>query len=324
MQKREIGGYIELDKYSLPMLHEGAIALNCGRNCLAYLIRVHKIQKILLPRFLCDSISKLCKRENVIIKYYSIGLDFLPVNINMEPDEWIYIVNYYGQLEEDNLQQLIKLYKRVIVDQAHAYFQKPIVGVDTIYTCRKFFGVSDGAFLYTEATVNETFQRDESYNRMRFLFGRFERTASEFYQDYVCNNELFEEEPIKLMSKVTDNMLHGIDYEKVKEKRTKNYIYLHEHLQGINNLHLKVSMGAFMYPLFVPGGREIRKMLKEEKIYVPILWPNVLSECSESEIEFNLANDILPLPVDQRYGFPEMNILVACIKQCLQKYGGIK
>ena len=27
---REIGGYIELDTYHLPMLHSGALALNCG------------------------------------------------------------------------------------------------------------------------------------------------------------------------------------------------------------------------------------------------------------------------------------------------------
>ena len=29
---QEFGGYIELDRYSLPLLHDGAIALNCARN----------------------------------------------------------------------------------------------------------------------------------------------------------------------------------------------------------------------------------------------------------------------------------------------------
>ena len=42
---REIGGYIELDSYCLPMLHEGAVALNCGRNALAYLLRARQIKK---------------------------------------------------------------------------------------------------------------------------------------------------------------------------------------------------------------------------------------------------------------------------------------
>ena len=60
---KEIGGYIELERFSLPMLHEGALALNSGRNALAYLIRARGIKKLLLPRFLCDSVPKVCERE---------------------------------------------------------------------------------------------------------------------------------------------------------------------------------------------------------------------------------------------------------------------
>ena len=52
----EIGGYFELERNYLPMPHEGAIALNSGGNCLAYLIRARKIRKIWLPYMLCDSI----------------------------------------------------------------------------------------------------------------------------------------------------------------------------------------------------------------------------------------------------------------------------
>ena len=55
---KEYGGYIELDTYRLPMLHDDAIALNCGRNCLAYLIEAKGISKIKLPYFLCDSVVK--------------------------------------------------------------------------------------------------------------------------------------------------------------------------------------------------------------------------------------------------------------------------
>ena len=87
----EIGGYIELDKYALPMLHEGAISLNCGRNCLAYLLRARKIKKILLPKFLCDSVSSVCGRERVSVDFYSVGLNFMPIDIDLAEDEWLYI-----------------------------------------------------------------------------------------------------------------------------------------------------------------------------------------------------------------------------------------
>lgn len=49
---KEIGGYIEFERYSLPMLHSSAMALNCGRNCLALLIEIRSIKKILLPKFI--------------------------------------------------------------------------------------------------------------------------------------------------------------------------------------------------------------------------------------------------------------------------------
>ena len=79
---REIGGYFELDKYSMPMLHEGAIALNCGRNTLAYLIEAKGIEKIKVPKFLCDTVREVCEKEKISISFYSITRDFLPEELN--------------------------------------------------------------------------------------------------------------------------------------------------------------------------------------------------------------------------------------------------
>ncbi len=128
----EIGGYIELDTYILPMLHEKAISLNCGRNCLAYLLKTRKINKILLPSFLCNSVSDVCYRSRVSVRYYSVGLDFLPVGIELAEDEWVYIVNYYGQLSQAMIGEFKEKYDRIIVDHAQAYFQMPLEGVDTL------------------------------------------------------------------------------------------------------------------------------------------------------------------------------------------------
>ena len=177
---KEFGGYIELDTYRLPMLHEGAVALNCGRNCLAYLIRAKRIRKLCLPAFLCDSVENLCFREGVQVRHYAVGLDFLPEDPSPEADEWLYLVNYYGQLTNERIRGYQKQYERIIVDQSQAYFQMPVENVDTFYTCRKFFGVADGAFLYTDARLEEALPMDESFGRMQFLMRRFERPASEF------------------------------------------------------------------------------------------------------------------------------------------------
>lgn len=310
MNTREIGGYIELDSYSLPMLHEPAIALNCGRNALAYLVKAHNIKSIYLPLFICDSVINVCKREQVNVSFYHIDLHFKPViDFELHGNDWLYIVNYYGQLTNEAIQKYANQCKNIIVDNAHSYFQLPVHGVDTLYTCRKYFGVADGAFLYTNQKLNIELPLDESFERMHFLLGRYERTASEFYSEYVQNNHLFANEPIKRMSKLTNNLLHAIDYKTVLEKRKNNFNYLHDHLKDINQLRI-TQTSTFMYPLMVDNGDAIRKQLQGEKIYIPTLWPSVFDMCKEYDVEYQMVKNILPLPIDQRYDSISLSILI--------------
>lgn len=316
---KEIGGYIELDTYRGPMLHEGAVALNCGRNALAYLFKTKGIKTLWIPKFICDSVSGVCAREGVEVKYYSVGVNLRPAeDVHLKAGEWFYLVNYYGQIGNDEIYSYVHRYDSVIVDQAQSYYQMPIDGVDTLYTCRKFFGVADGAFLYTDQKL-EDLPIDETHDRMGFLLGRYERSASEFYADYVANNHLFGDEPIKQMSKLTANLLRGIDYEYVKRRRTENYTFLHEKLGKLNKLNLSIPEGSFMYPLYIDNGSEIRKKFQTKKIYIPTLWPDVFELCKEDETEYDMAANILPLPIDQRYGKEEMQYMIEELTECLKR-----
>lgn len=317
MNYREIGGYIELDSYSHPMLHQGAVALNCGRNALAYLIKSKGIKTIWLPYFLCSSVPNVCKKENIQIRNYSVGTDFLPYDLPSQTDEWVYLVNYYGQLDNGTIENLKRQYPNLIVDNAQAYFQMPVEGIDTLYTCRKHFGVADGAFLYTDSFLEGELPVDESFDRMRFLLGRFERSASEFYAEYSTNNKQFANEPVKRMSRLTDNLLRAIDYDKVKRKRTENFAFLHSRFSALNKLSLNVAEGAFMYPLYIENGAGIRKKLQEKKIYIPTLWPDVFDVCGREQPEYDMAMNILPLPVDQRYGTEEMEFVCKGVCECI-------
>ncbi len=312
-EMKEYGGYIELDTYRLPMLHNGAKALNCGRNCLAYLIKARNIKKLLLPYFMCDSVFDLCRKYSVELRFYHINEKFMPEQIQLEDDEWLYVMNYYGQLTQDYLCGLKKEYDRVIIDNAQAYFDEPIENTDTLYTCRKFFGVADGAFLYTDVNLNEDIPLDESFDRMHFLLGRYERSASEFYSEYSMNNHMFADEPIKQMSKLTENLLHGIDYTYVKQRRTQNFKAYNEMLGNINQLELREAEGAFAYPLMVSNGAALRKALQQKKIYIPTLWPNVLNETETDSTEYRMVDNILPLPCDQRYDINDIKYIADTI-----------
>ena len=313
---REIGGYIELETFRGRMLHEEATKLNCGRNALAYLCEAKKIEKLYLPYFLCSSVPDVCEKLGVPFEFYHVDETFMPqFPQKLGENEWLYIVNYYGQLSNETLKRWKDQHGRIIVDNAQSYFQLPVEGVDTLYTCRKFFGVADGAFLYTDVRLERELQQDESFERMHFLLGRYERSANEFYAEYAANNKLFAGEPVKMMSKLTQNLLHGVDYKFVRARRSQNFAVLHEQFGSANQLTLTIPEGAFMYPLWIKNGAAVRKKLQAEKIYIPTLWPNVLQQLPETAVEYQLAMDILPLPVDQRYEAEEMKYLAGQVRK---------
>lgn len=305
---REIGGYMELDRYHLPMLHEGALALNCGRNALRYLIECKHIQKLLLPLFLCDTVKSVC--HDVSCRFYRIRPDFTPEPLFPEPDEWVYVVNYYGQLSGAPLDFLRSSYPNLIVDNAQAYFASPLPETDTLYTCRKFFGVPDGAFLYTNAPL-ASLPTDESFDHMHYLLGRFERSGSEFYQESSLNNDRFDTEPVKLMSPLTKNLLRGIDYASVERARSENFAVLGELLSSSNKLSVHPVPGPFAYPYLTDNGLKKKKLLAAKGIYIPTLWPEISSLAPSGSTEAAFAEDILPLPVDQRYTPDDMRYMVS-------------
>ena len=82
----------------------------------------------------------------------------------------------------------------------------------------------------------------------------------------------------------------------------------------MNKLDLNIPSGAFMYPLYVENGAEIRKKLIAMKIYTPTLWPNVLENCTENDAEYDLSKNIIPLPCDHRYSSEDIKYVIEVIK----------
>ena len=313
---KEIGGYFELENFTNNEYYKDLLPLNSGRNALLYLMKAKYIKKIYIPYYLCDSISSMLKMYGYDYDFYKIDSDFLPIfNEKLKTDEYLYIVNYYAQISNERIIQLKRKYKNIILDNTHAFFQEPINGVDTVYNCRKFFGVPDGAYLSTNVKINNKLEVDVSKERMTHLLGRYEGLASEYYTVFQNNEKLFETLPLKLMSKLTHNILGAIDYEKVREIRNGNYYYLDNELWKYNKIRLYTPNGAFAYPFYIENGTEIRKKLVNSKIYVPTLWPNVLNNTLKDSIEYKYAANILPLPCDQRYNLNDMEYIVEEIKK---------
>ena len=315
---REIGGYIEFEHFQKKMLHANAsYKVRSARDCIALLVKARGIKTMYLPYYQCSSITELLTRLDVKPEYYEVGEDFLPKH-DLPTDEAILLVDYYGQLETPTKKTLAAKYPHAIMDNTQSYFSEPVKNMDTIYSCRKYFGVADGGLLYTTATIEQVLKQGESFERMNFLLGRFERTASEFYQESLHNNDIVAVGEPERMSKLTENLLRALDYDFIKKRRGRNYAYLHARLKGRNQLRLKARLdGAFAYPLVCENAPQMRQKLIEQKIYIPQLWPNVVRDCKPDSTDYRLSNNILPLPVDQRYNLQDMHYMLDVLERYL-------
>lgn len=305
---KEIGGYFELGGFYNNEYHKNAISLNTATNSVIYLIKAKKINKIYLPYYICNCLDKI--KEYCDVEYYKINEDFTPsFNLKLKNDEYLYIVNYFGLFNSSKIKEWKRIYNNIIIDNVQAFFQMPVDGVDTIYSCRKFFGVPDGSYLYTDTKLKENLLKDESKERFKHLLGRIEKDASSSFKEYKENEETLLNIDLAYMSKSTELILNALNYAEIKKKRTENFKYLNKLLKDNNKFKLNNIVGAYMYPYYTDNADMIRKKLIENKIYVPILWPNVLKQ-DKNTLEYKYANNIILIPCDQRYDIEDMKNII--------------
>lgn len=154
-QIKPIGGYFELELPVHPELHAEAIALNSGRFCLEYVLRCRHYKKVYVPYFTCDSAIEPIKKLGVPYEFYHIDKEYRIIDeIRLNDGEALMYTNYWG-LQDAYCQLLASKYgRRLILDYTQAFYSEPIIGIDTFYSCRKFFGVPDGGYLYTDAQAD--------------------------------------------------------------------------------------------------------------------------------------------------------------------------
>lgn len=311
-----IGGYFSLELPLREEYHKDAIRLNTGRNCLEYILRARGYKKVYVPYYTCEAVMEPINKLGVPYEYYHIDIHFeIRDRFTIKEDEALLYTNYFG-LKQRYVEQLAeKVGSRLIVDNTQAFYAKPLVGIDTFYTCRKFFGVADGAYLHTDRILDDDFEQDESYDKMAHLLKRIDLLAEQGFADFRKVDDGLDNQPIRKMSKLTQRIMQSIDYEAAARKRRENYLFLHEALGKENNLELLLDedLVPMVYPFLAPI-KGIREKLIENKIFVARYWPNVLDWTTEKDIEYLLAYQMQPLPVDQRYGIEDMQRIIETIK----------
>ena len=68
-----------------------------------------------------------------------------------------------------------------------------------------------------------------------------------------------------------------------------------------------------VYPFVARIGRDLRNELVDNKVFVAKYWPNVI-QSGQYAFECEMAERIVPLPIDQRYGEEEMDRIIEIVK----------
>ena len=315
-----IGGYFELADYELGkgFPHSEGILLNTGRNALEYILRTINVVKVIfLPFYTCEVVLEPLRKLNIPWRFYHIDSLFeMAEDITPKNGEYIIANNYFG-IKDSYIRSLAKKYgNHLIVDCAQAFFAKPILGIKSFYSTRKYLGVADGGVVYGAETDNSLLlEEDVSSLHNSHLFIRKVHGAEAGFQEYQLNEAKLNNQPIRRMCNDTLDRLRHIDYEKVIDRRRKNYTYLHDALKDVNCLRLP-DIASFSCPMVYPFlsgiDKNLRKKLIENKIFVAKYWPSV-SWVSGYDTEYNLSERVIAIPCDQRYGKQEMERIINCI-----------
>lgn len=318
---QEIGGYFELADYEQGngFPHQGGILLNTGRNALEYILRcIGKVRCIYLPYYTCEVVLEPLKKLHIPYIFYHINAKLEMVE-DIQPNSREYIIanNYFG-LKDAYIKLLAEKYgEHLIVDCAQAFFAKPISGIKSFYSTRKFVGVADGGVAYgVDGNYSLLYDEDDSSLHDSHLRIRKEQGAEAGFQDFQQNESKLDNQPIRLMCRNTRDILWHIDYLKVIAIRRMNFAHLHDALNDKNLLQLP-ELNSFacpmVYPFLTRNDRNLRKELIDKKVFVAKYWPNV-HLLTSYKMEYDLATRVVPLPCDQRYGEEEMNRIIEIVE----------
>lgn len=314
-----VGGYFSLELPQVEEYHKDALRLNTGRNCLEYILRSRGHKKVYLPYYICSVVLEPFEKLGVQYVFYHVDERLeLKDNLSVKAGEALLYVNYFG-LKQRYVEHLAELYgTSLIIDNTQAFYAKPVKGIDTFYSCRKFFGVPDGAYLYTEKLLGSEFEQDESYDRMSHLLRRIDQGAEAGYDDFRKNDDCLSDQPVRRMSRLTHRLMRGVDYEGVACRRRANYRLLEKELGESNKIVLDLEDDAvpMVYP-YLTSVKGLRENLIADKVFVACYWPDVMDWVDDASLEYCLASRMLPLPIDQRYGEETM-------KGMVRKLNGLK
>lgn len=269
------------------------IKLNLARNCIKYIIKAYGIKEIFIPYYTCNTVWQAIREENCNIKFYHIDKNFMPT-IDFEPNSYILYTNYFGLCFE-NCKKLTKIYKNVIIDNAHGFYSTNL-GLASFNSLRKFFKVQNGAYLYINKELTNKITNDQLHLTPILM--------QENYEKFLKNELMLNKEKnIKLLSKEVEKTMENIDFETDKQMRHSRYQKYTMFFSKYNTIQLTPNENniPYCYP-FNTTNSEILQKFVDNNLILLRLWQNI----PKSFIEHNMLNNTIALPLDHTPTFEKI------------------
>jgi len=358
----EIGSIFEINPLSLfddqdkevPLLpvqkRQGLSALyfNTGRAAIEKLLEKLKMYgfcNVWLPAFLCDSVRDAALRAGMELSYYRVNADLSVDVSSIQADKHciLYVVQFFGQRIRSEMLSYVREFKKVggIVvedislsllsdDEEYVGFGDYIIG-----SMRKWFPIVDGGILlsrehsnyeladasndytlyyYTAQILKDAYLKSRSFNQ------QWKKVFLSYNTDGM--KALFSDYTPRKMSRISLELLTGLDFNLIREQRNKNYDMLCFLLSDIPEINILVERQDAMTPLgmvLVCKKRDnLLNYLISKDIYCNVHWRNNASTRNFVESEY-LADRCITIPCDQRYGENEMYYISQTVHEF---YGG--
>lgn len=293
--------------------HSEVIGLSTGRACLGVFIEQTRTKKVIVPYYTCDVTYRPFQLRGIPLEYYEINQDLEPQFLpELNEGEYFLYTNYFGVKEAYTLELVRQYGSKLLVDNTHCFFQQGYSGIWSFTSARKYFGVPDGAYLYSAFTIESSnFQPFQGITLLPY-FNRLmgdQDTAFRQYQDHETslNCDIFG------ISSYSEKMLQAVDFKKVRQKRLENFGYLQEALKDQNRFGSLISGSPFCYP-FWPTKEIKHESFYQNRIFVPSYLKEIQNRITEdNEFTVQFSRQLLPLPIDHRYGKEEMDRMIEIV-----------
>jgi len=298
--------------------------LNSGRACIAQISQAIGPGTILLPSYICPSMTHW--RQNIV--YYPMKPE-LPLQIDYEWVEAyitnnsiaaILMVHYFGVIDPKikKIQHLcITRNIKLIEDITHSWLEdNQVFGDIQLCSLRKTLPLPDGAFM-RGCTIKTQPKYQYYYFYILKILAMLLKcmTWLKFiWYPIFIKLEMLMDRYNQEMTWITFWLINRLDIHAIKMQRRANYNYL---LNKLGNIALyKIPDLTFGFPIILEDSftrNKLRQTLICEKIYPPIHW--TLPTVTMCENARWVSDRILTIPIDQRYNLKHMQKIIDVINE---------